>query len=202
MGPGTVIGVLLVAIARAEGHVDYVADNTGESLDPAQFLRTVLTDSGNLLLIGTGGAVALGSLVGYLYLYQTAPRDIATLREELTEFAEFLPWLLRLAIGLPLVGAGFSGYFISPVVLVPENAHVMLTTRLFLVGTGFMLVFGILTRIVAAIGLLAYLLVMVLSAPELLLAVEFVGGFLAIGCSAPDGRASTPCCSGSRRPWT
>lgn len=180
LAPGIVIGILLVATARAEAHVDYVAENTGESVDPAQFLRSVLTDPGNLLLIGTGGIVAVGGLVGYLYLYQTAPRDIATLREELTEFSEFLPWLLRLSIGLPLVGAGFSGYFISPVVLVPENAHVMLTTRLFLVGIGFMLVFGILTRIVAAIGSLAYLLVAVLYAPELILAIEFVGGFLAI----------------------
>lgn len=169
-----------MATARAAAHVDYVAENRGESVDPAQFLSGVLTDPGNLLLLSTGGVVAVGGLVVYLYVYQTAPRDIATLRQELTEFAEFLPWLLRLSVGLPLVGAGFSGYFVSPAVQVPENALVMLTTRLFLVGTGFLLVFGILTRVVAAVGLLSYLLVAVLAAPELVLAVEFVGGFLAI----------------------
>lgn len=180
LGPGIAIGVLLLASARAEAHVDYVAEDAGRTIDPAQFLRAVLTDPGNLLLLGTGGLVAVGGLVGYLYLYQNAPRDIAALREELTEFAVFLPWLVRLSVGLPLVGAGFSGYFISPIVLVPEDAHIMLTTRLFLVGVGFTLVFGILTRIAAVIGLLVYLLVMVLAAPALLLSIEFVGGFLAI----------------------
>ena len=180
LGPGIVVGILLVATARAQAHVEYVAENPGESVDPARFLSTVLTDPASVLLLGTGGAVAVASLVGYLYVYQTAPRDIAALREELTEFSEFLPWLLRLSIGLPLVGAGFSGYFMSPIGPVPESPLLMLVTRLFLVGVGFTLVFGILTRIMAAVGLLSYLLVAVFSTPELVLAIEFVGGFLAI----------------------
>lgn len=180
LGPGVVVAVLLVAAAPARAHVEYVAENPGESVDTVQFLTTVLTHPANVLLLGTGGAVAVAGLVGYLYVYQTAPRDITVLREELTEFSEFLPWLLRLSIGLPLVGAGFSGYFISPAGPVPESPLLMLVTRLFLVGVGFTLVFGILTRIVAAIGLLSYLLVAMLSTPELVLAIEFVGGFLAI----------------------
>lgn len=113
-------------------------------------------------------------------MYESAPLDVAVLRELLTEDATFLPWLLRLSVGLPLVGAGFNGYFISPAVTVPADPAIAVPTRLFLIGIGFVLLFGIATRATATIGLLAYMGVTLLIAPQLLMASEFLGGFLAI----------------------
>lgn len=177
---GIIIGATLITSVRTQAHVEYVAEDSGETIDPLEFLISVLSDPINAVLITTGGIVVVGSLIGYLYVYQTAPRDIGVLRETLVEDAEFLPWLLRLSIGLPLVGAGFNGYFISPIVAVPDSTVLTIVTRLFLVGIGFLLLFGILTRIAATIGLLSYGVVMTFVAPELLMANEYIGGFLAI----------------------
>jgi uncharacterized membrane protein YphA (DoxX/SURF4 family) len=161
-------------------HVEYVVNESGKPLDPVEFLVSVLSEPVNLALFGTGGVIAVGGLVGYLYTYESAPRDIDYLREMLTADADFLPWLLRLSIGLPLVGAGFAGYFISPAVMISADPVISLVTRLFLVGIGFTLLYGIATRLVAAVGLAAYVTVAILVAPEILLASEYFGGFLAI----------------------
>jgi uncharacterized membrane protein YphA (DoxX/SURF4 family) len=161
-------------------HVEYVNDESGTPLDTIEFLLTVLSEPLNFALFSAGGVVAVGGLVGYLYTYESAPRDIDFLREVLTADADFLPWLLRLSIGLPLVGAGFAGYFISPAVTVPADPLVSLVARLFLVGIGFTLLYGIATRLVAAVGLTAYAAVAILVTPKILLSSEYVGGFLAI----------------------
>jgi uncharacterized membrane protein YphA (DoxX/SURF4 family) len=134
----------------------------------------------NALLLVAGGATVLGLLGGYVSLYAVAPRDIDVVREVLTEDADFLPWLLRLSIGLPLVGAGFTGYFISPAVPVPATPLVATGTRLFLVGLGLFLLYGVGTRVVAAAGLLAYVTGLLFVARPLLLASEYLGGFLAV----------------------
>jgi uncharacterized membrane protein YphA (DoxX/SURF4 family) len=119
--------------------------------------------------------LVVGALAGGVGLL-LAPRlsrvhDIAVARRTLASYRPYLPWMLRLSLGLPLVGAGFAGYFISP--SVPVGA------RIFQVGIGFLLLFGLATRLVATVGLVAYLGGLVLF-PQLLLASEYVGGFLAI----------------------
>lgn len=107
--------------------------------------------------------------------YQPVNCDIESLREALVEYHDLLPWLLRLSIGLPLVGAGFSGYFFSPVFRPAASTFV----RLFGITVGFLLLFGLATRAVAALGLSAYLIGLV-SNPSLLLAFEYLPGFIAI----------------------
>jgi uncharacterized membrane protein YphA (DoxX/SURF4 family) len=176
----TALGSIGYASGTVLAHVEYVVNESGKPLDPVEFLVSVLSEPVNLALLSIGGVIAVGGLVGYLYTYESAPRDIDYLREMLTADADFLPWLLRLSIGLPLVGAGFAGYFISPAVTVPATPVVSLLTRLFLVGIGFALLYGIATRLVAAVGLGAYATVAILVTPEILLASEYFGGFLAI----------------------
>lgn len=161
-------------------HVEYVVSDSGRSLDPIRFLIDVLSDPTNAGLMTVGGVMVVATLVSYLYVYESAPLDIAVLRETLTEDAAFLPWLLRLSIGLPLVGAGFAGYFISPAVTVPADPAVAVPTRLFLVGIGFLLLFGIATRAAAIVGLLGYVGMTIAIDSQLLLASEYLGGFLAI----------------------
>ena len=167
-------------------HVEYVVPEPGGSINPIRFLIDVLSDPTNTGLMTVGGAMTVGMLVGYLYVYESAPLDIAILRESLTEDATFLPWLLRLSVGLPLVGAGFNGYFISPAVTVPNDPIIAVPTRLFLVGLGFVLLFGIATRAAAIVGLLTYVSVALAAAPQLLLASEYLGGLLAIVLLGPD----------------
>lgn len=164
------------ATARGTAHVDYVTDSNG-GVDAVSILLRVLSKP---LYVGLLAAGALGVVVvavGYLR-YRPARRDVAVFRETMTDYRSLLPWLFRLSIGLPLVGAGFSGYFFSPVVppLAPGPA---VSTRLFQIGLGFLLLFGLATRLAAVVGLVTYLVALPF-APGLWLAAEFVPGFVAL----------------------
>jgi len=157
-------------------HVDYVAEG-GDPVAALEFLLAVVTQPVNAALLG-GGALAAGvATVGYLR-YRPLARDIAVFRTTVSSYRDLLPWLLRLGFGLPLVGAGFSGYFFSPAVeqFVPL---VFAPTRLFGIGLGMLLLFGLATRTAALVGLAAYLLALPFE-PRLLLANEYVPGLLAV----------------------
>lgn len=150
-------------------HVEYVVEG-GPSVRAVTFLVDVLTDPVNAVLVGGGGLLVIAAVLGYLQ-FRPVIEDVRALRATLDGYTVFLPWMLRLAVGLPLVGAGFAGYFFSPSVAAP--------TRLFQVGVGFLLLFGLATRLVAALGLAGYLVGLAFD-PNLLLASEYTGGFLAI----------------------
>ncbi|MFC7213223.1 DoxX family protein [Saliphagus sp. GCM10025334] len=165
-----IAGVGLVWLSTsATAHEEYVVDEERET-STLEFLADGLGDPavlGPLLagLIGVGLAMVL-----YLRI-RPVPNDVAAFRTAMREYTEFVPWLLRISFGIPLVGAGFSGYFISPAVTVD--------VRLLQVALGFLLLFGLATRLVALVTLAAYL-VGLLVWPTLLLQLEFVGGLLAI----------------------
>lgn len=150
-------------------HVEYVVSG-GQTVDAISFIIEVLSRPLNGLLVAGGGLVVVAVALSYLRV-RPFRNDIDALLGALSEYEEYLPWMLRLAVGLPLLGAGFAGYFFSPVV--PSEV------RLLQVTVGFFLLFGLATRAVAAFGLLLYL-VGVVENPNLLLASEYVGGFLAI----------------------
>ncbi|SFR55837.1 Uncharacterized membrane protein YphA, DoxX/SURF4 family [Halogeometricum rufum] len=174
---GSLAAVLTLAIVlttgRVSAHVKYVTPGS-DPVEVVAFLVTALSDPFTLAVLAAGGvAVAAGATL-YLRL-RPARRDVAVFRETMTSYRDLLPWLLRLSIGLPLVGAGFSGYFFSPVV----QTTVPTFTRLFGIGVGFLLLFGFGTRLVAAAGLLAYLVGLAFE-PALFLAFEYVPGLLAI----------------------
>lgn len=162
---------LLTALAgRARAHVRYVTEGSGDPVDAVRFVIDVLSDPLNAALFAGGGLLVAGAAAGYLY-FRPAAYDLTVLRTTLHEYVDLVPWMLRLSIGLPLVGAGFAGYFFSPAV--PA------VTRLFQVAVGFFLLFGFATRFVAAVALLAYLVRLPFE-PMLLLASEYVGALLGI----------------------
>ena len=132
-------------------------------------LGDVLTDPIAVALLAGGAVVGLAALL--LSPRLSAFPDVRVARQTLASYRPYLPWMVRLSLGLPLVGAGFAGYFISPAV--PISARVLQ------VGLGFLLLFGLATRLTAAGGLLAYLVVLPFR-PPLFLAFEYVGGFAAI----------------------
>ncbi|WP_323191560.1 DoxX family protein [Halostella sp. PRR32] len=165
-----VTGALVAVSGRARAHVRYVTEGSGDPVDAIRFVVDVLGDPVNAALFAGGGLALAATVAGYLR-FRPAAYDLAVLRTTLQEYVDLVPWMLRLSVGLPLVGAGFAGYFFSPAV--PA------VTRLFQVGIGFFLLFGFATRFVAAIGLIGYLVRLPFD-PLLLLASEYVGALLAI----------------------
>ncbi|QPV62997.1 DoxX family protein [Halosimplex litoreum] len=169
-------GLLLVGFAlatlvgRASAHVDYVTDPPTATRDAVEFAVEVLSDPLNLALVAGGTVGVVGLLTALLVVRPTVP-DFEALRSALSSYREYVPWMLRLSLGLPLVGAGFAGYLFSPAV--PAEA------RILQVGLGFLLLFGLATRAVAAVGLLTYLAAFAFN-PGLVLAIEYVPGFLAV----------------------
>lgn len=169
-GPALILSTLLAVPGTASAHVDYVVDSAADVEDALGFLIDVLSDPLNAALVGGGGVAVVVAALAYL-MFRPAERDLDVLRSTLAEYGDLVPWMLRLSMGLPLVGAGFGGYFFSPVV------HGQF--RVLQVAVGFLLLFGLATRVAALVGLGAYLLGL-LGEPALLLASEYVGGFLAI----------------------
>ena len=167
--------VALLAVRPATAHVDYVTEET----DPTtadELATAVLGDPGSLIVL-VGGALG-STLVALTYLrYAARIPDIEVARRTLSSYRPYLPWLLRLAIGLPLVGAGFAGYYFTP------SASV--DARLLQVGVGFLLLFGLATRLVALAGLTAWLAGLAVHGDPMLLSGEYVAGFLGIVLVGP-----------------
>jgi len=160
----------------AAAHVDYVTDGDGSPIDALQFAASVLSDPLNAAIFLGSGAVGTVTLLGYLYLRPTV-EDIVVLRETLAGYADLIPWMLRLSVGLPLVGAGFQGYLFAPTIAFDPSANPVL--RLLFIGVGFLLLFGLATRIVASVGLVTYLWTLTVD-PSVVLALEYVPAFVAL----------------------
>jgi len=169
----------LAVIARpTNAHVDYVTDPTAETRDAITFVRETLSDPINAVLVGS---VAIGLSVGLvLYLrFRPRVRDIEVLRARLATYDDLIPWMLRLSLGLPLVGAGFQGYLFAPVDSLRFEPTALPLLRLALIGVGFCILFGLGTRIVTTVGTLLYLFALTVS-PDTLLALEYLPGFVAL----------------------
>ena len=171
------LAVLLTLVRPVAAHVEYVTDE--EAGAGIEFVLEVLADPLNAVLVGGTGLLAAVGIGVYLWVRPTIP-DFVVLRSALAEYLTYVPWMLRLSLGLPLIGAGFTGYFFSPSLMTASlepTAQALL--RIFQIGLGFFLLFGLGTRVVAGIGLTSYV-VGVLLAPEIVLALEYIPGFLAI----------------------
>lgn len=161
------VGLWLTGTGRA--HEQYVVDEEYE-ITVGEFFSAIFSDP-MILGILAAGTLAVGvAIFGYL-LVQPLQADITAFRLAMREYAEYVPWLLRISLGVPLVGAGFGGYFISPAVTVE--------LRILQVGLGFLLLFGLATRVVALATLLVYLGGAV-RYPSLLLQLDIAVGMVAI----------------------
>lgn len=170
--------LLWTAVRPAAAHVRYVTEDP--SARGLEFSIGVLTEPANALLFGATGLIAGVGVGAYLWVRPTIP-DFEVLRSALAEYLTYVPWMLRLSLGLPLIGAGFIGYLFSPSVRTGEilGTAAQAEARVLLIGLGFFLLFGLATRVVALIGLATYA-VSVAFFPTSILALEYVPGFLAI----------------------
>ena len=155
----------------AAAHVDYVTEAGGSGPSVVEFITTVLSDPLNLALLVAGGAGVTVATLGWLR-YGDHLADVTVTRRTLRSYQPYLGWLLRLSVGLPLMGAGFGGYFFSPVVSVEA--------RLVQITLAFLLLFGLATRLAALAGILTYVSGLATHFPTLLLSSEYLAGFLGI----------------------
>jgi len=173
--PRRVLTASLVSVAfavrPAAAHVDYVTEEGASGPDVVEFLTAVLSDPLNVALLVGGGAGVTIATLGWLR-YGDHVADVTVTRRTLRSYQPYLGWLLRLATGLPLMGAGFGGYFFSPAVSVE--------VRLVQITLAFLLLFGLATRLAALAGLLTYVVGLTAHFPTLLLSSEYVAGFLGI----------------------
>ncbi|WIV67568.1 DoxX family protein [Natrialbaceae archaeon AArc-T1-2] len=160
---------LLVAVDPVAAHEEYVVEEE-RNVGVAEFFADAVADP---LVVGPllAGAVIVAGVVAAYLAFDPAPQDVAAFRYAMREYVEYVPWLLRISVGIPLIGAGFEGYFFSPAVEIQM--------RLLQVALGFLLLFGLATRAVALVTLAVYLAGAVVW-PTLLLQLEFVGATVAI----------------------
>lgn len=168
------VPALLASTGVASAHVEYVTD-VDDPGDAVEFVTAALSEPAVVVPLALGGVALLGTMAAYLRL-RPFGADVRAFRRAMTEYADLLPWLLRLSLGLPLVGAGFAGYLFTPIV---TNADTVVPVRLFGVTVGFLLLFGLATRLVAGAALVSYLLLLV-AHPPLFFAFEYAAGLLAI----------------------
>ncbi|RAW45156.1 DoxX family protein [Halorubrum sp. 48-1-W] len=166
-----------VAVHPVAAHVDYVTEDSGDPIDAVTFLVEVLSDPFNAVVFGVSGAVVVAGIAAYLWVRPTI-RDVVVLREKLVSYGDLVPWMLRLSIGLPLVGAGFQGYLFAPTLSFDPSASLLL--RALFIGIGFCVLFGLATRIVSAVGLLTFGWVLVAVDPGVVIAMEYVPILLAL----------------------
>ena len=172
-----VLAVFASVVSRpVRAHVDYVTEGAGEPVDAVAFAVEVLSDPFNAALFAGVGLLATVGIAGYLRVRPTIT-DIVVLREKLAGYSDLVPWMLRLAVGLPLVGAGFEGYLFAPTVTFDVGANSLL--RVLFIGLGFFILFGLGTRIVATAGLVTYAWALMAN-PPVFLAVEYVPLFLSL----------------------
>lgn len=161
--------VALGIVGTVSAHEEYVVDED-RSVGVGEFFADSLTDPFVVAPL-LAGALVVAVAIGTYLVVRPFQRDIAAFRTAMDEYTGYVPWLLRISFGIPLIGAGFAGYFVSP--------GVGVDLRILQVALGFGLLFGLATRLVALLALAVYL-AGVAFYPTLLLQLEFVGGLLAL----------------------
>jgi uncharacterized membrane protein YphA (DoxX/SURF4 family) len=161
-------------------HVDYITDPE-RSPDPIGFLLEALALPSSLLLIGAGMVVVLAAMLAWA---RWRPMEEPRLRfiERAKDYWEFLPWMVRLSVGLVLIGAGLSRVRFMPTIESGEVFALMLT------AAGFLLLLGLAVRAAALVALGAYAVTLV-SHPMLVMMLDVAGG-LAVAAVLGPGRPS------------
>ncbi|MFW5935253.1 MAG: DoxX family protein [Halolamina sp.] len=179
------------------GHVRYVTPSDGGER-AAELLAAIASDPLALALLGGGGVGTVAAGAGWLRL-RPFRADFVVLRTTLRSYDDLLPWLARLAIGLPMAGAGFTGYLFSPAATAGLLGVPGPLIRLYGIGVGFLLVFGFATRIAALAGFVGYVAGLAFS-PPLVLALEYPRAFSRSCSSGVAAPAPTTCSRGSPPP--
>jgi uncharacterized membrane protein YphA (DoxX/SURF4 family) len=161
-------------------HVDYVTDPDG-SPDPIGFLLDALGSPGAVPLLLAGALVTLGLVLAWARWRPLEPAR-ARFIERAEGYREYLPWIVRLSVGLVLIGSGVSRVLFLPTVEAAGWAALTLT------ATGFLLLLGLAVRPAALIALALYAITLA-GTPELVMMLDVAGALGVVVLLGP-GRPS------------
>ena len=166
--------------SRLSAHVDYVTD-AQESPDPIGFLLDALAQPATILLLLLGLALVVAGLLAYAH---RRPMEASRQRfvERAETYREYVPWIVRLSVGLVLIGSGLVRVLIMPGLDAGPLVGVLLT------GCGFLLLLGFAVRAAALVALGVYA-VTLLGNPELVMMLDVAGALAAAAIIGP-GRPS------------
>ncbi|MBA2634542.1 MAG: DoxX family protein, partial [Chloroflexi bacterium] len=166
--------------SRLQAHVEYVTDPEA-SPDPIGFVLDALAQPGTLLVLALGLVVVLASLLAWA---RVRPMEEPRLRfvERAKTYIEYLPWIVRLSVGLVVIGAGLARVRFMPTI---DSGGLF---GLLLTGTGFLLLLGLAVRPAALVALGAYLVTLA-GHSELVMMLD-VAGALAVAAVVGPGRPS------------
>lgn len=157
-------------------HVDYVTDEV-TSPDPIGFLLEALSDPLTLLVLVGGAIAAIALIAAWARL-----RPVESARERFVRRAQsyrpYVPWMLRLATGLVVIGAGLGRAMFVPNVPLEGWPYLVLT------ALGFLLLLGFAVRPVALLGLVLYMVALAFD-PSLIAIFDVAGGLAAIAVVGP-----------------
>ena len=161
-------------------HVDYVTDPEG-SADPIGFLLDALGSPGAIPLLLAGALVTVALVLAWA---RWRPLEAARARfiERADGYREYLPWIVRLSVGLVLIGSGVSRVLFLPTEEAGAPAALVLT------ATGFLLLLGLAVRPAALLALAAYAVTLA-GNPELVMMLD-VAGALGVVILLGPGRPS------------
>ena len=161
-------------------HVDYVTDPAGSS-DPVGFLLDALAQPGAVPLLLVGMAVVLAALLAWArWCPLEEPRSRLVAATD--AYHEYLPWIVRLSVGLVLIGSGLSRVLFMPTLEAQGLLALLLT------ATGFLLLLGLAVRPAALVALAAYVVTLVAN-PELVMMLDVAAG-LGVAAILGPGRPS------------
>ncbi len=161
-------------------HVDYITPPEG-SPDPIGFLLDALAQPGSVLILGAGAALAIAAVVAWaVWRPLEEPRRRAV--ERTAAYHEYLPWIVRLSVGLVLIGSGLSRVQLLPTETAGGVAALLLT------ATGFLLLLGLAVRPAAIVALVLYAVTLV-QHPHLVMMLD-VAGALGVAAVLGPGRPS------------
>ncbi len=138
----------------ASAHVGYVIDESAQVSHAGSnvaFLLEPLSEPFNLFLMVT--TVIVVAIMFWFYEKSTALKGYFTqVADRASSYGDLLPWMLRLSLGIALLGAGTSHVFISPIL---EATPLLSLVQVVL---GFFLLSGFLTGFATAGAIILYFL--------------------------------------------
>ena len=110
------IAAAFITAEKASAHVGYIlsdAEMAKQSGTEWEFLLSALQNPVNLSIMG---GTLLASLVVYVVAIRASwvRRKMADIARHAASYEELAPWMLRLGLGIALIGAGLAGNVVSP----------------------------------------------------------------------------------------